>query len=309
MILLSRKTMLIVNPVSGKAKARLVLMKMVASLGKGGEPVTVFVTEKRGDATAFARQYGPSFDRLVCTGGDGTINEVISGLMELPFDERPALGYIPLGTTNDMASTFGIPAAPDQALAIAAESEPHTIDIGLLGEHYFGYVAAFGAFSDISFKTPQEEKNALGYLAYLLNALSTPPNLSPYHLKVEHDGGELEGDFIFGAVVNSTSVAGFMKLKEDDVQLDDGVFEVVLIKSPANVFEFNECATELLSKKYNTKHIILLHTSKASFTFDRPAEWTRDGEDGGKHQTVTAVNCHNVIRMIYSPKLLRGEQK
>ena len=296
---LAFKTMLIVNPVSGKGRVKGFLLDILALLSANGAPVTVFLTEKHGDATEFSQKYGADFDRIICTGGDGSLNEVINGLMLLPESARPSIGYIPLGTTNDMASTLGIPKEPKNAIenlsAWTDSNQVKYIDIGCLGQLYFGYVAAFGAFTDIPFVTPQNAKNTWGYLAYVVEAIGRLSKITTNHASIKFDGGYIEDDFMLGFVVNSTSVAGIVKLPADDVSLDDGLFEVLLVKQPKNAAELSACVSDILKQNFNTEHVTLLHTNKISFQFDSQVQWTCDGENGGTYSYVEVKNYHKAI--------------
>lgn len=293
-----QKTLLIVNPVSGKGRIKSCAMDILAALGHGGNPVSVLLTEKRGDATDFAAKYASDFEQLVCTGGDGTLNEVINGLMSLPEEKRPVVGYVPLGTTNDMASTLKLPRTAAAAIRLLDKNNLQTIDIGKLGSTYFGYIAAFGAFTEIPYVTPQKAKNTLGYLAYLLQAISSLPHIVSYHAKVTTDTETLEDDFVFGAVCNSTSVAGLVKLDPSEVELDDGLFEVLLIRMPRNAVDLNTVISNVLTKNFNTSHVYLAHTKKIKFEFDSGVTWTIDGEDGGTYSSVECENFHRAITMI-----------
>ena len=287
------KILLIVNPVSGKGRVKTVLMDMLTTLCSGGNPVTVCVTEKRGDASEFAKNYGPYMDRIVITGGDGSLNEVIGALMRVDPDKRPMISYIPMGTTNDMASSLSIPKSPRDAISVL-EPERHTpriIDIGQLGDEYFGYVASFGAFMDVPFTTPQSAKNTWGYLAYLVEAMGQLTEITAHHARVLYDDGYFEGDLLFGFVTNSLRVAGgLVRFSEENVALDDGLFEVLLIKKPKNLAELNAAVANILKKNFNGDNLTLLHTSHISFQFDAPVQWTRDGEDGGVFRSVDVIN-------------------
>lgn len=294
--------MLIVNPVSGKGRVKGLMLDILSVLCAGGAPVTVFMTEKHGDATRFVVEYGEKFDRIACSGGDGTLSEVFSGLMRLPEERRPAVGYIPLGTTNDMAASLNIAKGPKNAIAQLGDSfqlhEPRTIDIGSLGPDYFGYVAAFGVFTDITFTTPQEAKNTWGYLAYLTEAIGRLGQLNSVHLKLDYDEGSVEGDFLLGMVVNSTRVGGgFVKFPEEDVALDDGIFELLLLRRPKRLGDLSVAASQILRREFNTENVLLLHTKKAHFEFDCDVQWTRDGEDGGVYRTVDVVNYQRAVRI------------
>ncbi len=294
--------MLIINPVSGKGRVKGFTMDILNVLCEGGNGVTVFITEKAGDATQFAAEYGGEVDRIACTGGDGTLNEVICGLMKLPKEERPAIGYIPLGTTNDMAASLNIPKAPKDAIERLSQltpfQEPRMMDIGRIGDDYFGYVAAFGTFTDIPFTTPQEAKNTWGYLAYVTEALGRLGRIEPIHAKIEYEDGVIEDEFMLGFVVNSTRIAGgLVRFPEDDVALDDGLFEVLLIRNPKNVIELRNSVSDLMHRNFNTDSIILFHTRKVSFEFERPIQWTRDGEDGGIYESVEITNLEKAVRI------------
>ncbi len=294
------KTLLIVNPVSGKGRVRSILMDLIAALCSGGNRLGVCVTEKRGDAADFTEKYGPQVDRVVCTGGDGTLNEVISGLMRLDLDLRPAISYIPLGTTNDMATSLSIPKDPKNAITHLDPnlSEQRPLDVGQLGSDYFGYVAAFGAFTDVPFTTPQAAKNTWGYLAYLTEALGQLTEITAHHARVWYDDGYFEGDLLFGFVTNSLTVAGgLVKFDESNVRLDDGLFEVLLIRKPRNLAELNNTLSNILKRNFSTENVTLLHTSRIGFEFDAPVQWTRDGEDGGIYRTVDVINHPRAVKI------------
>ncbi len=292
-------TLLIVNPVSGKGRVRTILIDILSALCQGGESVRVCVTEKRGDASDFAEKYGAGLRRVVCTGGDGTLNEVISGLMRLEPELRPEISYIPLGTTNDMATSLSIPKKPGEAIVnLSAYSEHRLLDVGQLGRDYFGYVAAFGTFTNVPFTTPQAAKNTWGYLAYLVEAMGQLTEITAHHTRIRYDGGYIEGDILFGFVTNSLSVAGgIVKFDENDVALDDGLFEVLLIRKPRNLAELNVTLGNILKRSFNSDKVTLLHTSRISFTFDGEVQWTRDGEDGGIYRSVEVINHHRAVRI------------
>ncbi len=292
------KTLLIINPVSGKGRVKNYLLDIIKVLGENGQMVSVLMTEKRGDAIEFAETYGKDYDRIVCTGGDGSLNEVVNGLMRIPLEDRPIVGYIPLGTTNDMASSLGLPKTPEDVLTRINLNNTRVVDVGQFDDNYFGYVSAFGAFTDVSYTTPQNSKNTWGYLAYIVQALSSIKDIKSCHAKITYDDGVIEDDFILGAVVNSTSVAGIIKLSPDDVSLDDGIFEVLLIRMPKKPSDLNNVIANVLERKFNTEHVFLLHTKDITFEFDRPVSWTCDGEDGGAHTTIHAHNCHRALELI-----------
>jgi len=294
------RLMLIVNPVSGKGQVRGALLDILTVFAAHGYAADVYLTQGRGDATAFAREQGADYPLVVCTGGDGTLSEVISGLVDL--EKKPRLGYIPMGTANDVASTLHLSHTPAEAAKTAVTGREIPFDVGLLNGAHFSYVAAFGAFADVSYTTPQGSKRALGHLAYILEGIASLPSLHAIHAVVECPGQEpVEGNFIFGAVTNSTSVAGLMKIDPDAVSLGDGEFEVILVRTPKSAAELGNITNAVLTRNFNHKNVLMLHTDRIRFTFDAPIAWTRDGENGGEHRVVEAENLYRRIRMMIPP--------
>ena len=293
-----KNLMLIVNPAAGRGGYRYNFPEALQLLDKGGYRTTLFFTTGRGEATDFVREHGERFDVAACIGGDGTLSEVIAGLMAL--ERRPRLAYIPMGTANDVATTLNLP--KNDSLAAARrilEGEPHPFDVGGFGDKYFAYIAAFGAFTEVSYTTPQNQKKALGHLAYVLQGAAQLGRLESYHVRVEYDGGVGEDDLVYGSMSNSTSVAGIVHLKEEMVSLGDGQSELVLVKDPGTVEGFGELVTSVLSQRYDSDKLIILHTKKARFHFEKPVTWTRDGEAGGTHQDVTLCNYAAPIEFIF----------
>ena len=294
---MKKKLMLIINPVAGKARYKDGFGDVMRLFSEGGYRTTVFFTEARGDATRFAADFAPQFDAIACIGGDGTLSEVIAGLMQVP--NPPPLGYIPLGSTNDVANTLGLPKDTVEAAKIIVEGTPHPFDVGgFQSDAYFTYVAAFGAFTEVSYATPQDEKAALGYMAYMLHAAGALSKLESIHTRIDYEGGTIEGDILYGGVSNSTRVAGVVKLKKDLVSLSDGVFEVLLVPTPKSFADFTRSASGLLGQKYDGVNVILIQSADLTVTFDKPVAWTRDGEDGGAHQVVHLVNHPSAVNII-----------
>lgn len=274
------KTLLFIyNASSGKGKIASALEDILDVFTKAGYLATAYPTQSKGDATRAARELGPQFDRVVCAGGDGTLSETVAGLMTL--NRPPVLGYVPAGSTNDCAATLRLPRDPVKAAELAAFSQnPRPWDIGRLNGRSFVYVAAFGAFTDVSYATPQTFKNAFGHLAYVLNGVSKLGSLKSYPLRVEHEGGVIEDEFIYGMVSNTVSVGGFKGLDPKMVVLDDGLFEVMLVKLPRTVAELNTIVNALLQQKPDG-NVIGFHASQVRFTSPFPLPWTLDGEFGG----------------------------
>lgn len=296
---MNKKMMLIVNPVAGRGGYSLNFGEAMRVFSYGGYAVTLYFTKEKNDATVFAQEHGAEYDVVTCVGGDGTLSEVLSGLMKL--NNPPPVGYIPMGTANDVATTLHIPKNDTVGAAnLILNGEPHPYDVGGFGEDgYFAYIAGFGAFTNVSYSTPQDQKNVLGHLAYVLQGMAELPNIETIRTRVEFDDGIIETDLVYGSMSNSTSVAGIVKLKENMVSLGDGYSELVLVKDPRDVNGFGEILSSVLSGRFDGDKLIILHTKKAKFSFDHPVAWTRDGEDGGKHQELTLVNYHRPVQLIF----------
>jgi YegS/Rv2252/BmrU family lipid kinase len=288
------RLLLIVNPRSGRGLSDSALGAVVGEFCGAGFEVDTRFTDARGAADP-AAEYGAGYDRVVCTGGDGTLSEVISGLMRLP--SPPPIGYIPTGTANDIANTLGLSRDPRVAARDIAHGSAIPLDVGRFGGEHFAYVAAFGAFTGASYLTPQDQKRRLGHLAYILSGLSEMRAIKPRHAVVEYDGGVADGSYVFGGVLNTLSVAGLAKLSPEDVSLSDGLFEVILVREPVSARELGGIAASILNKSYRSDGVCMLHTSRAVFTFDEDVAWTRDGEDGGVHRRVEILNAPRAVRI------------
>lgn len=239
---------------------------------------------------------GADADLVVCCGGDGTLNEAVTGLMRL--DPRPPLGYLPTGTMNDFASGLGISREVETAAEKAVTGAPFDCDIGRFGDRYFTYVAAFGAFTDVAYQTPQHSKNFLGRMAYILEGIKRLPNLKYYHMAVEYDGGSCEGDYLFGMVSNATSVGGMKLLDDKRISMNDGMFEVLLIQRPSSLQEANQVINAALRHDYSSPLIQALRTSRVTMRCREPTPWTLDGEFGGAQETVEIENLRLALRVI-----------
>ena len=294
---MERKLMLLVNPQAGKGAAQAALGGVLERLSDAGWLPTVYFTRHAGHATELAARWAGDYERLVCMGGDGTLSEVCAGLMRLP--ERRPLGYIPMGTSNDVAHSLGLSADPLAAAEQAGRGRPVALDLGAFGEaDYFTYVAAFGAFTDVSYDTPQEAKQALGQLAYMLEGLRRLTRLRAVHATVETDGETLEGDFLFGAATNSARIAGLVRLDSDAVDLSDGQFEILLVRSPKSLLDLGGIIGAVLSADFSDPSVSFLKSSRARFRFQEPVAWTRDGERGGTHGDLTLRNCHPGVEIL-----------
>ena len=291
-----KKLLFIVNPRAGKTKSRAPLFDAVAQFSRAGYLVRVFVTEAGGQARDIAARWGGAYDMVVCAGGDGTLNETLTGLMQL--EQRPLLGYLPCGSTNDFAMSLHLHTMLPAAAEAAATGKPYPLDVGRHNDRYFSYVASFGAFTKASYSASQETKNALGHFAYILEGIKNLDSLRPYRCGVEADGESFDGDFIFGGVSNSTSVAGMVRLRKDLVSLGDGLFETLLIRRPKQFGDLSRIITGVLNQYYDNENVILVQSKNLRFTFQEPVAWTRDGEAGGVTTDVRLSNNHAAIHII-----------
>ena len=288
----------IYNPHAGKGRVKTRLADLQDAFARAGWLIIAHPTQGPGDAAAAAAELGGSVDRVVCCGGDGTLHEVISGLMALKH--RPEIGYIPAGTTNDFSRNLRLPRGMDARAETAAAGCPRPVDVGRFNDQYFTYVAAFGAFTDVSYDTPQSFKNLFGHLAYVLEGAARLPNLHSYHLTVESDAGREEGDFIYGMVSNTVSVGGFQS-RGHNVSLDDGLFEVVLIRFPQNPAQFQSILTYLMQGGTGDAGgmVTQLRTANLRVTSQAPLPWTLDGEYGGDPTDTRIQVVKQAVSIVY----------
>ena len=270
----------VLNPRSGKGKIKNKLLEIIDIFVKNGWEVTVHTTQDAKDAFRAVHYRGSVFDRIVVSGGDGTLNEVIRGIMSLDTVSKPSLGYIPAGTVNDFAANLNLSKNMITAAEKICSGEEFRCDIGTFNRRNFVYVAAFGVFTNVSYETPQQNKNMLGNFAYFLEGVKQLSSVKSYRMKVLHGDEELEGDFVLGMVANSNHVAG-MKTRAFKAQLNDGLFEVLLIKRPKTIFELNDIVSHLAMQDLNSELMISFRTDKVRFLTEEPVNWTLDGEFGG----------------------------
>ena len=292
----NEKLLLIVNPKSGLGLTRLYLMDMLDLMIKAGYDVTTYITQARGDARRKVKEDGAGYDRIICSGGDGTLDEVVTGMREAELSIP--LGYVPAGSTNDFANSLGLPGDMIKATKVAVGKKSRLFDVGKFNEDTFVYIAAFGIFTEISYETPQELKNILGHMAYILSAAKSLASIPNYPVKVIIDGKETKDSFIYGMITNSTSVAGFHGLTGKDVKLDDGEFEVILIKGPNNPIELNEILGFLTGVIPKTQMVVTYKTKEIRIESEEEIPWTLDGEFGGNHKAVDIRNLHKKVELI-----------
>lgn len=293
-----KKVLLITNPCAGKSKSRISATEVMAKFPEDEYEFTLKATTCRGDATNIVKENLKDHDMVVCCGGDGTLNETINGIMDMP--RRAPIGYVPTGTTCDLGATLGIPSDAKIATDIILKGNINDYDIGLFNNRYFSYIASFGAFTKNTYSTPQKLKNRLGHTAYVIEAMKEIKDIHGMHLRVEHDGGIIEGEFCFGSISNSSSIAGMFKLREDEVRLNDGLFEVFLIPK-MSIPNLVRTILEVKAQKYNPDRVIYLRTSKLSILSpEEELSWSLDGEFGGKHKEVKVHILERAVRL-YTP--------
>ena len=288
---------LIINPNAGTRQARRFLPEIISAFNRAGWLCSVYVTEKRGNAADFARTHAGGADLVVACGGDGTLNEVITGLQL--GGHRTPLGYIPCGSTNDFASGLGLPTAPLLACNAIISGHPRALDVGFFSpDRYFSYTASFGAFTSVSWSTPQNVKNVLGHAAYILEGIRSLADIRPIHMKITADSQQYEDDFIFGAVCNSTSLGGVLKLENSQVHMNDGLFEALLIPFPADLLVLNRILNALRFHHYEDQSLHFLRASSFLFEGSPDVTWTLDGEAAEGSARVEIRNIHDAIRLL-----------
>ena len=283
-----KKMLFIYNPKAGKERIKSRLSDIIDILVKGGNEVTVYPTQYAGDAVRAAQEKARRYDCVVAGGGDGTLDEVVTGILR--SGKIVPVGYIPAGSTNDFAKSLGLPKNMLQAARTVTEGRLFPCDIGSFNEDTFVYIAAFGLFTDVSYETKQQFKNVLGHMAYLLEGMKRLPSVRSYRMRVLAEEMEVEGDFIFGMVTNSMSVGGFKRITGKYVELDDGLFEVTLIKRPNNAMELNQILADLVNRRIDTDQMYCFKSASLHMEAQEEVAWTLDGEFGGKHREVDIRN-------------------
>ena len=284
------------NPYAGTRHAVKNVVDIISIFNRADYDVLVYMTAGQGDAIRITREKAKDVDLVVCAGGDGTFNETISGILQSGADVP--VGYIPCGSTNDFASSLKLPGNVLQAAKAIVEGQPVTYDVGLFGDRYFSYVASFGAFTKASYATPQNVKNALGHMAYILGGISELSQIRKEHVRIELDDQTIEDDFIFGAVSNSTSMGGILTLDPKQVDMRDGKFELLLVRAPKNLAEIGECIQALQTQKYNCSMMTFLSTQNLTVYAKPEMPWTLDGERADGQEQIQIRNLHHAIRLM-----------
>ena len=292
---MDRRMLFIYNPRAGKAQIRSNLLDIIDIFVKAGYEVTAYPTQARGDAVKAVKERSAGYDIVVCSGGDGTLDEVVSGMMKC--EEKLPIGYVPAGSTNDFANSLKIPKSMIKAADIVVSGEDFACDIGTFNNDNFIYVAAFGIFTDVSYQTKQDAKNVLGHAAYLVEGVKGLPAVRAYPLKISYSDQVIEGEFLYGMVTNSYSVGGFRGITGQNILLDDGLFEVTLIRKPSNPLDLNSIILALVDKRVKSEHIYTFKTSKLVVESEDPVSWTLDGEFGGDHCKAVIENRQQVLNI------------
>ncbi|MBR6632912.1 MAG: YegS/Rv2252/BmrU family lipid kinase [Clostridia bacterium] len=291
-----KKVLFIINPTAGKMKILKDIADIDKAFYKGGYECDIYLTKKKGDATEKVLSSGASYDLIVCGGGDGTYNELITGVLKSELNVP--IGYIPAGTTNDFASTLELSQNSVTAASNITTGKPRKLDVGRFGDLYFSYVASFGAFTGASYSTPQQSKNVLGHSAYVLNGMSDLSSIKPYHVRLEADGKVYEDDYLFGAISNSTSIAGLIKLDSNLVNLSDGEFEILLIRMPKLLLDVPKILIALANGDYSEEHITFFHASSIKVKTTNKLNWALDGEHATSRGEILLENLHGAVNLI-----------
>ena len=293
---MSKKLLFIFNSHSGKGKIKNNLVEIIDIFVKAGYETTVYTTQSQGDAVDKAYEEAANYDRIVCSGGDGTLDEVVTGVMKSGI--KVPVGYIPAGSTNDFGNSLGIDKDMIHAADIAANGYRFPCDIGKFNEDYFVYVAAFGIFTEVSYATDQGLKNMLGHTAYILEGAKQLWDIPSYRMQVEYDGNVLYDEFIYGMITNSMSVGGFKGIIPGNISLNDGKFEVTLIRMPKNPIELNDILAFLTGMSKDSTMVYSFQTDHIKLTSNDVVPWTLDGEFGGDHQVVRLNDCQQALDII-----------
>ena len=293
---MSKKLLFIFNSHSGKGKIKNNLVEIIDIFVKAGYETTVYTTQSQGDAVNKAYEEAANYDRIVCSGGDGTLDEVVTGVMK--SDIKVPVGYIPAGSTNDFGNSLGIDKDMIHAADIAANGYRFPCDIGKFNDDYFVYVAAFGIFTEVSYATDQGLKNMLGHTAYILEGAKQLWDIPSYRMQVEYDGNVLYDEFIYGMITNSMSVGGFKGIIPGNISLNDGKFEVTLIRMPKNPIELNDILAFLTGMSKDSTMVYSFQTDHIKLTSNEVVPWTLDGEFGGDHQVVRLNDCQQALDII-----------
>lgn len=292
-----KKLFFVLNPYAGTRKANKVLADILALFNRADYDVRVHITAKQGDARNVVRSRAGEMDLIVCCGGDGTFNETVAGILESGVDVP--VGYIPAGSTNDFATSLGLSTDIMTATENILRGSPVAYDVGSFGGRFFTYVASFGAFTKASYSTSQNVKNILGHTAYLLEGIQELSQLrNKIHMRLELENEVIEDDFIFGAICNSTSLGGILTLDPKQVDMRDGLLEILLARFPKDLAEVAECIQAVQKQTYDCKMLTFRSCRNVKITADPNMNWTIDGEMELGREKILVENLHQVIRVV-----------
>lgn len=291
-----KKLLMIINRKAGRNQSAAPLFDAACVLSAGGFLLDLHPTAAPGDAAEYIHQHGGEYDAVVAVGGDGTLNECVSGLLRL--DSPPPLGYLPRGSTNDFAASLRLPTDPVEGARAILAAVPRRLDVGLWNNRHFLYVASFGAFTRSSYAAPQAAKNALGHFAYILEGMKDLDTLRPYAVRLSTERERLDGEYLFGAVCSSTSIGGLMKLDERQVTLDDGLFELLLIPNPHSPQELQGLVRALLNQEYDAGGVIFRHVQSVRVETEEDLPWSLDGEYAPSAPAVKIENRRQALSML-----------
>ena len=292
-----RRALLIVNPKAGNNRSMAVIAPTVQTLTEAGYVTTAFTTTCCGDATRLVERYAPESQLIVCSGGDGTMNEIVRGCMRLELSQRPPIGYIPAGSTNDFAAALQLPKRADLLIDCAVNGRDMWVDVGCFNGRHYAYLASCGAFTDLSGATPQEVKNRLGFIAYLRGGMASLAGIQRIHATVISDGVHIDDEFAFIAVSNTHSIIGLINYDESQVNLNDGMSEILLIRYPENALELANIVAAMSAGDFNSEYIYGFSAREVKFLVDTPIMWILDGETQEGTHEVTVKNCHSAVRI------------
>ncbi len=294
-----KKILFIFNPVAGRSQIRNDLVEILQTFTESGYQVLCYPTKSAGDALNIVKDRQGDYHYVVCAGGDGTLDEVVSGMMQHPDKPFVPIGYIPAGTTNDFASSLGIPMVMPEAAKVVVDGRTFDCDLGRFNEHqYFVYVAAFGLFTETSYQTSQSLKNLVGHFAYVLQGVMELGNLHTYHVHVQSEEIDITDDFVYCMISNSYSVGGFTKITGTDVDLQDGLFEVTLIRMPKTPLDVNDIILFLSQMSDRSDFVYHFKTKDITFTSEEEINWTQDGEFGGSYKSARITICPQALKII-----------
>lgn len=295
-----KKMLFLVNPYAGMRKVNRDLTEIISVFNRAGYDVNTYMTAGQADAAQVVAQRCGEFDTIVCAGGDGTFNETVTGVMR--SGHTVPVGYIPCGSTNDFASSLRLPLHPVEAAKYIVSGKPTAYDVGRFNDRFFTYVASFGAFTKTSYSTPQNIKNALGHMAYILAGIQELTQIKKEHIRIELDDRVIEDEFLFGAISNSTSVGGILTLDSRQVDMQDGKFELLLVRAPQSLIEVHECIQALQKQKYNCAMMTFLAAKSLRVHADPNMAWTLDGERADGSGEIQVENLHNAMYLISQEK-------